>query len=197
MDIQQLLDRLEDLIDEGQHFPMMKYTLVDEEKILSVIDQMRITIPEQIEAASRLVNQRDRILAQANEEASRIVDYAKQKSEELTHRDSIVVAARHLADNLVAQAHHEAERIRSDADAYVVEALRDLESHLLKTLTVVRNGINKVLTDRQAAAQAQARLPQTGPLPAVPVAPREALTLPDTMPILKREEVTSSGRGGQ
>jgi cell division septum initiation protein DivIVA len=194
MDIQQLLDRLEDLIDEGQHFPMMKYTLVDEEKILSVIDQMRITIPEQIEAASRLVNQRDRILAQANEEASRIVDYAKQKSEELTRRDSIVVAARHMADNLVAQAHHEAERIRSDADAYVVETLRDLESHLLRTLTIVRNGINKVLNDRQAAAQAQARLPQTGPLPSVPVAPREALTLPDTMPILKREEVTSGGQ---
>lgn len=63
MDIQHLVDRLEDLIDEGRHVPFSKFTLIDEERALEIIDQMRISVPDQIEKASRLINQRDRLLA--------------------------------------------------------------------------------------------------------------------------------------
>jgi Flp pilus assembly CpaF family ATPase len=70
MDIQHLVDRLEDLIDEGRHIPMTKMTMVDEERALEIIDQMRISVPEEIEKASRIINQRDRLMAQANEEAA-------------------------------------------------------------------------------------------------------------------------------
>lgn len=182
MDIQQLIDKLEDLIDEGRHIPMGKYTIIDEERALNIIDQMRIAIPEQIEAAGRLVNQRDKLMAQANEEASRLLEYARQKSEELTSRDNIVVAARHQANNIVAQAHLESDRIRADADAYVIEVLRELESHLLRTLTVVRNGIAKVMQDREAMQQARAaQHAAAAPPPAAQ---------PDTMPIPLRQEVT-------
>jgi hypothetical protein len=186
MDIQHLIDRLEDLIDVGRHIPMGKYTVIDEERVLSIIDQMRISIPEQIESASRVVNQRDKLMAQANEEASRIVDHARQKSQEMTSRDGIVVAAQHQANNLIAQAENEADRVRADADAYVVEVLRELESHLLRTLTVVRNGIAKVMHDREAAQQVS-----TNQHHAAHQAASEDQTAPrDTMPIHRREEVS-------
>ena len=51
MDIQHLVDRLEDLIDEGRHMPFSKFTMIDEERALELIDQMRISIPEEIEKA--------------------------------------------------------------------------------------------------------------------------------------------------
>ena len=180
MDIQHLIDRLEDLVDGGRHIPMGKYTIVDEEAVLSIIDQMRISIPDQIESAVRVVNQRDKLMAQANEEASRIVSHARQKSEDMLNRDSIVVGARHQAGNIVAHAQAEADEIRADADAYVVEVLRELESHLLRTLTVVRNGIAKVMQDREAALQARASQQRAAQQPATP----------DTMPIPQREEVS-------
>jgi cell division septum initiation protein DivIVA len=179
MDIQHLIDRLEDLVDGGRHIPMGKYTIVDEESVLSIIDQMRISIPDQIESAVRVVNQRDKLMAQANEEASRIVTHARQKSEDMLNRDSIVVGARHQASNIVAQAQREGDQMRADADAYVVEVLRELESHLLRTLTVVRNGIAKVMQDREAAQQARASMQQH-------TAQQQS---PDTMPIPQREEV--------
>ena len=73
MDILHLVDRLEDLIDEGRHIPLSKYTMIDEERALEIIDQMRISIPEEIEKATRIIQQRDRLMAQANEEAARMV----------------------------------------------------------------------------------------------------------------------------
>lgn len=174
MDIQHLIDKLEDLIDEGRHIPMSKYTTIDEERALGIIDQMRISIPEQIESASRVVDQREQIVTQAQGEAHQIIDSARRKSEEMLNRDSIAANARHQADSIIGQAQQDADQIRADADAYVVEVLRELESHLLRTLTVVRNGIAKVMQDREAAQHARHTRTQQ----------------PDSMPVPRREEVS-------
>src|SRR5215468_5314402 len=153
MDIQHLVDRLEDLIDEGRHIPMTKLTMVDEERALEIIDQMRISVPEEVEKANRVINQRDRLMAQANEEAARVVDLAREKSEGLIQRDSVAQAAQNRAANIIEQARQDAEAIRTEADNYVLEVLTELEGHLIKTLTVVRNGINKIQQDREASRQ--------------------------------------------
>jgi F0F1-type ATP synthase membrane subunit b/b' len=151
MDIQHLVDRLEDLIDEGRHIPMTKLTLIDEERALEIIDQMRISVPEEVDKATRILNQKDRLLAQANEEASRIIDLAKEKAEHLIQRDAIVQAAQNRAANIIEQARQDADAIRVDADTYVAEVLNELEGQLMKTLTVVRNGINKIQQDRDTS----------------------------------------------
>lgn len=156
MDIQHLVDRLEDLIDEGRHVPLSKFTLIDEERALEIIDQMRISVPEQIEKASRLINQRDRLLAQANEEANRILQIARERSNEMIERDAIVQKARAQAQNIIEEARREAETIRAEADAYALDVLRALEEQLQYNLTVAQNGIAKLLRERQTrSAQAQ------------------------------------------
>lgn len=162
MDIQHLVDRLEDLIDEGRHVPFSKFTLIDEERALEIIDQMRISVPEQIEKASRLINQRDRLLAQANEEATRIVELARERSEELIKRDAVLQTAKSRAANIIEQAQREAEMIRADADAYVMDVLKELEAQLIRNLTVARNGIATILEERESSrARRQAAYEQT------------------------------------
>lgn len=151
MDIQHLVDRLEDLIDEGRHVPFSKFTLIDEERALEIIDQMRISVPEQIETASRLINKRDKLLAQANEEAARLVQIARERSAEMVERDAIVQTAQNRGKNIIEQARREAEAIRADADTYVLEVLKELEAQLIRNLTVARNGIAKILEERDSS----------------------------------------------
>lgn len=149
MDIQHLVDRLEDLIDEGRHMPFSKYTLIDEERALELIDQMRISIPEEIEKAARIIAQKERVLAQANEEAARILQMTRQKGEEMLDQETSVQAARGRAQMIIDQALQEAARISTDADNYVVQVLRELETRLLQNINVVRNGINEVVVQAQ------------------------------------------------
>ena len=80
MDIQHLVDRLEELLNSGRHVPMTALTVIDEQRTLELIDQMRISIPEEIEKAKRVLRERDRVIAQANEEAARIRELAREKS---------------------------------------------------------------------------------------------------------------------
>ncbi|GAB4481289.1 MAG: hypothetical protein Kow00124_28870 [Anaerolineae bacterium] len=142
MDIQHLVDRLEELINSGRKVPFSGHTLMDEQRALELIDQMRISIPEEIEKARRVLRERDRIIAQANEEAARIRELAREKSETLIQRDSITQAAQARANSIIEQSRAEADTIRRDADQYVMDVLSDLEDALLRTLNVVRNGIS-------------------------------------------------------
>lgn len=169
MDILHLVDRLEELFNEARAVPFTRNVVVDEDKMLDIIDQMRVTIPEEVKKAQQLVSQRDRIVAQAQEEASRIVTIAKEKAEQIVEREAIVKSAQTRASQIVNQAREDAAVTRRDADAYVVDSLQSLEEEASRLLTQVRNGIRKVEEDRLRGPSTLAGDPRTEP----PLAPQK------------------------
>jgi cell division septum initiation protein DivIVA len=141
MDILQLIDRLEELFNEAKAIPFTHSVVVDEDRMLELIDQMRIAIPEEVKKAQQVLLQRDRILAQAQEEANRTLQLAREKAEQLAERDNIVVEAQRRAEQILAQARADAEATRRDADEYVLDSLARLQGELERLLNQVRNGI--------------------------------------------------------
>ncbi len=156
MDIQHLVDSLEQALNDSTRVPLSAYLIVNEEKVYSLLDQMRVAVPEEIRRANRIEAEKDRILAQAKEEAERIRELARQEASELVKRDAIVNAAQHRAENIVERARRDSEALRQDADVYIVDVLNRLEEDLTRTLQVVHNGMQKVEADQQAMAQAAA-----------------------------------------
>lgn len=142
MDILHLVDRLEELLNQSRPLPFTHNVIVDEDRMLDIIDQMRVAIPDEVKKAQQLLSQRDRILAQAQEEANRTLAIAREKSEQLLERDAIVQAAQARAEQLINQARLDAEKERRDADQYVIDQLSRLEIELERALTQVRNGIH-------------------------------------------------------
>jgi cell division septum initiation protein DivIVA len=142
MDILHLVDRFEELLNQSH--PLFFFThsvVVDEDRMLDIIDQMRVAIPDEVKKAQQLLAQRDRLMAQAQEEANRTLAIAREKSDQLVERDAIVQAAQARADQVLAQARADADKTRQDADNYVLETLTRLEVEMDRLLTQVRNGI--------------------------------------------------------
>lgn len=164
MDIQHLVDRLEDLIDEGRHMPMSKYTLIDEERALEIIDQMRISIPEEIEKAARILAQRDRILAQAHEEAARIAQAEREKWAQRIDNEAAVQAARSQAMNIIEQAKQDAEQITLEADDYALNVFRSLQARLQKLSHGVDEGIRVMQQTEPTPSQLTAFEPPVAPM---------------------------------
>lgn len=148
MDILHLIDRLEEILNESRPLPFTHNVIVDEDKILDLIDQMRLAIPDEVKKAQQVYAQRDRILAQAQEEANRRLELAREKSDQMVERDAIVQTAKARAEEIIAQAHEEIRTIRQEADNYVLETLTRLEVELDRALTQIRNGI-KVLQQKE------------------------------------------------
>ena len=154
MDILHLIDRLEEFFNESRAIPFTHNVVVDEEKMLDLIDQMRVAIPEEMKKAQQIITQRDKLLAQAQEEANRTVSLAREKGEQMIERDSIVQTAQSYAEERATDIIAEAEQSRVEADHYVVETLTHLEMELERYLNQVRNGIRTV-QESQAEAQSE------------------------------------------
>ncbi len=141
MDILHLVDRLEELFNNSKPIPLSRSVVVDENAFMNIIDQMRISIPEEIKKAQQIIAQKDRILAQSQEEANRTVSIAREKSERMVEKSDIYLSAQTKAENITRQAQVEAGRTQHDADRYVAETLRGLERELKRVLNQVENGI--------------------------------------------------------
>ena len=146
MDILHLVDRLEELFNESRPIWFTRSVVINEDKFLDIIDQMRVSIPDEIKKAQQLLNQKDRILAQAQEEANRTIQLAREKGEQIVEKDGIVQAAQARSEQIVAQARNEGEIVRRDADEYALDALTKLEMEVERYLNQIRNGI-QVLQD--------------------------------------------------
>lgn len=147
MDILHLVDRLEELFNKSRPIWLTHSVMVDEDRMLDIIDQMRVAIPEEIKKAQQIVVQRDRILAQAKEEANRTIGLAREKAEKQLESNEMIQSAKLRADEIILQAHKEAAQTQQEADRYILDTLSNLELHLERLLTQVRNGISTLQQD--------------------------------------------------
>lgn len=164
MDILQLIDRLEELFNESKAIPLTRNVMVDEDRMLDIIDQMRIAIPEEVKKAQQLLGQRDRVLAQAQEEANRTLEIARQKADQLVSKDAVMQDAQRRADQIISQARIEADNIRADADEYVINSLTQLQEELEQISNQVNNGIRKVTEEQSGRAHTSASSPVSQPV---------------------------------
>ena len=152
MDILHLVDRLEELFNQSRPIPLTHNVIVDEDRMLDLIDQMRVAIPDEVKKSQQILAQRDRILAQAQEEANRTLAIAREKSEQMVEREAIVQAAQSRADEIASQEKTGINQSRQEADDYVIDTLRYLESELERYLNQVRNGILTIQKDQAETA---------------------------------------------
>ncbi len=144
MDILQLVDELEAVTSKSFRIPFTSNILINEDDLFDILDQMRISIPQEVKEARRIEAERERILARAQEEANKLNEMAKEKILSAVDDHELMDVAKAEARELVARAREEAEQLRLESKNYVADNLSDLEEHLLKLLTTVRNGLRKI-----------------------------------------------------
>jgi cell division septum initiation protein DivIVA len=149
MDILHLVDRLEEIIKKSTQLPFSGVRLVDERHVWPLLDQMRISIPDEVRRAERTLREKDRTMAQAQEETERILALARSEAAQLTADHVIAKAAEERAAEVRARAEQEAESIRTGADDYAFEVLCNLEQEMKRALTVIENGIQTIQAERE------------------------------------------------
>jgi hypothetical protein len=155
MDILHLVDRLEELVNTARQVPLTNNIMVDQDRLIDLIDQMRVSIPDEVKKAQKTLADRDKILAQAKEEAERTLMLAREERDKMVLRENVAVAAQNKAQQIIELSKQEGDMIRGDADEYVVESLGELEAQLERILTQVRNGMNVLRSKRSERQQPQ------------------------------------------
>ena len=168
MDILYLVDRLENLLSSSRKMPLVNQIIVKESDIYSILDQMRTAIPEEVKQARRLLQDKERILAQAQADASTLLTRAREESERAMNREGLLRVAEERSQELVQRAsEHSQELIRRaeehneqmkiEADAYVAETLHNLREHLMsvetdvsRTILSIERGLESITSQQNA-----------------------------------------------
>jgi vacuolar-type H+-ATPase subunit H len=138
-----LMDELETIIDKGARIPFSSKVLIDRDVYLDAVDALRITMPEALTQAERIVRDKERIIAQASAEAERITSLAKEQAAFLISERQLLRAAETQSEAILSSAREESKEIISSAQKYASDLLAQLEGDALRVLGEIRKAASQ------------------------------------------------------
>ncbi|OGB87598.1 hypothetical protein A3H38_00935 [candidate division WOR-1 bacterium RIFCSPLOWO2_02_FULL_46_20] len=141
MEILGLLDTLESMILDGSKIPLTKKILINEEKVLSIIDKMRLVAQGGGGFAKGAIVSRQDGLNEKAEIKKGIAQAEKETVDGRSQEEAKSV-------EVLQQAYQMAKEIRDGADKYADEVLANLEAtstRILRTVKAGRDRLNKTV----------------------------------------------------
>lgn len=153
-DILYLVDQLEELVSIGKRVPMSRRVMVEEEDFLALVDQLRVALPNEIRQAQRVIKERERVIGEAQDEASRIVQRAQQRAEQLVSQHAIMSEAKQRGEEILRQAEEEQQRTRGELDVFVLEQLQLVEAAVRRGMAVMEDAVEQTIDTVEHARDA-------------------------------------------
>jgi vacuolar-type H+-ATPase subunit H len=126
--------------------PFSNQVVLDEDEVMELIDQLRLSLPDEIKQANWTVQEQQRLIAEAHAEATRIMTKANQRAETAVQEHEILRRAQREGQQTLRTSQAKADQIIREAEAYAVEQLQQLEAHLSRTLVTVKRGVEALQT---------------------------------------------------
>jgi cell division septum initiation protein DivIVA len=146
MNIHEAIDRLEYLIAHSRQIPLTRTVVVDQEEALACIDDLRLSLPDEIKQARWTLQEQQRLLSEAQAEAARTVSKAGERAQTMIGQHDLAKRAEKQAEAMLKEASLKAEETRRAADRYAWEVMQNLETQLLRTVATVKKGVEALRT---------------------------------------------------
>lgn len=130
MKVLELLEELEDIVDAATKVPMMSKVMVEAEDIFGIIREVRLALPDDVQQAKWIRDERDRILADAKTEYEKIIREAKKQADYLVESNEITVRATKLAQEIRQDAEIHAKLLKMKTYDYVDKMLYDMQAKM-------------------------------------------------------------------
>ena len=140
MDLLNSLNELEELIESSGKIPFTRKVMVEEDRLLDLLDRIRTTMPEEVRQAKWIIQEREKVLNDSQKEAMRIMDDAQKQLERKADDSEIVRQAKMSAEEILAKAEGIAIDIREGAKGYADDILVNLQESLGKILSQIEQG---------------------------------------------------------
>jgi cell division septum initiation protein DivIVA len=137
MDILNLLERIEDIIEEASKFPLSNKVMIDKDEILEVINEVRLKLPDEINRASWVAKERQRILNEAQSEADELIEKVKEQQKYLVEDNEITRQAQKFADQIIQEAERKASDMKMGAYSYSDEILSKLQEKIREINNII------------------------------------------------------------
>lgn len=137
MDVLNLLEKIEDIVEDASKLPLSNKIMIDKEEILEVINDIRLKLPDEINRASWVAKERQRILTEAQNEAEELMEKVKQQQKILIDESEITRHAKQNANQLLQEAEVKANAMKEGAYNYSDEILSQLQNKIREINNII------------------------------------------------------------
>ncbi len=135
----EIIDMLYTMIAEAWGVPLGNdKCIVERDKALGLLDDLKVVLPLELTEARRLVNAREEFVGSAKQEADSIRRSAEEQAQHMLEGQSVYIAAQKKAEETVRTAEEKSRELRRVAGNYLDEALRTTEEAIASALEEVR-----------------------------------------------------------
>ena len=139
MDILNLLERIEDIVEEASKFPLSNKVMIDKDEILEVINEIRLKLPDEINRASWVAKERQRILNEAQSEADELIEKVQDQQRMLIEDNEITKQAQKYANQIIQEAERKANEMKMGAYNYSDEILSKLQEKIREINDIIES----------------------------------------------------------
>lgn len=121
MKVLDLLEDLEDLIENGSSIPLTGRVVLDREDLLELVKDIRLQLPDEIKQAKWIKEERNKILAEAQDESERITKEAQSRYQ------NIVTTAKDEENRIINNTMVRVDELVEEEEIYVVAKEKSTE----------------------------------------------------------------------
>lgn len=130
MKVLELLDEIEEIVDTSSGFPLTGKILVDAEEILEIVREIRVELPDEIQQAQWIKDERQRILDEAKREYEAVLKDARAQAESLIENDDITTKAKIRADEILRVAETNVKNLKMSTFDYIDSILYNFQDKM-------------------------------------------------------------------
>jgi cell division septum initiation protein DivIVA len=128
------------MVEEARGVPLSASCVLHRGEILEILDGARAALPNDLEAARKIVASRDALIEEGRLSSEALIASAREEVSRMIEQTAIVSAAREEAQHILDDAHVEADAEREEVEKYIDSRLATLEVILNKTSDAVARG---------------------------------------------------------
>lgn len=130
MDIIELLEYLQEIIETSSKIPVTGKVVINKKEVLEILDQIINNLPEQFKKAQWIVEEKQKIINEAKEEAELIQKESIDQIKKQIENHDITREARIRAQEIISSAQKDAKNMRLSARDYADEILCQLQEEI-------------------------------------------------------------------
>ncbi len=130
MRVLELLEELEEIVDTAAGFPLTGKIMVDSQELLEIVREIRAELPDEIQQAQWIKNERERIIAEARTQYEAVIEDAQKQADALVENNDITVKAKMRADELMRITENTAKQLKIGTYDYLDSILYSFQGKM-------------------------------------------------------------------
>ena len=153
MEIEDMLASIDEILEQAKSVPFSDKVMVERNGIMEITKEIRLRLPTEIEQSKWVLEEKNRILADAQKEAEEKIAQAEEERGNMINEHEITKRAYQQAEEIVEASKKVARDMKIGAKEYADELLQQVDEQMKRMGEFTSGSVEGIMKDYQQRVQ--------------------------------------------